>query len=438
MRGALRLTYYPNYRTMDNMTNLLTNCLYKQKPELKRIFESAFVPRELTSQLQRSLDDDAIKVIIGPRRSGKSSLAIQALEGKNFAYFNFEDESLTFDFSSDQLLESFTQVYPGFEYILFDEIQLFPKWEHLVNRLHRLGHKILITGSNSKMLSGELASSLTGRYIEYQLLTFSYGEYLRAGSIGQSLDSFMAYLHMGGFPSVVTKRIHPKDFLPDLWDAIVLKDLVQRFKIRRPAELKNLLYLVLTNISSKVSARSLSRNINGQLTHSTINKYLAWAEGAYLCSMVHQYSFKARQRVNSDKKIYLYDTGFYDAHRHSAARDLGKILENYVFVELCRQGLVPNLSLFGYQTKSQYEVDFYIPPITGEAKLVQVCFSTSDIETRQREIRALISAAKELNVKKLYILSCDESEQRFVQDGFEIDVLPAWRIDLCSGLISAS
>ena len=100
-------------------------------------------------------------------------------------------------------------------------------------------------------------------------------------------------------------------------------------------------------------------------------------------------------------------------------------MENYVFVELCRQGLVPNLSLFGYQTESQYEVDFYIPPITGEAKLVQVCFSTSDIETRQREIRALISAAKELNVKKLYLLSCDESEQRFVQDGFEIDVLPA-------------
>lgn len=412
---------------MDNMSTALTNSVSRQKEEIKQIFTSAFVARDLAPRLRESLDSDAIKVIIGPRRSGKSSLAIQALQGRKFAYFNFEDESLTFKFTPDQLLESFEKIYPNFQYILFDEIQLLPKWEHLVNRLHRLGHKIIITGSNSKLLSGELASSLTGRYVEFQLLTFSYSEYLRAKNIEATQGSFQDYLTTGGFPTVVTGRSRAEDFLPGLWDAIVLKDLVQRFKIRRIAELKNLLHLVLTNMSSKVSARSLSRNMNEQLTHSTVNKYLTWAEGAYLCSLIHQYSFKARERVNSDKKIYLYDTGFYGTHKHSVAKDFGKLLECYVFAELCRHGLRPNISLFSYQTKSRLEVDFFIPASRQDATLIQVCYSMTNIETRQREIRALLAAAKELNVRRLFVLTCDDAEQRFVENGYEIRALPIWQ-----------
>jgi uncharacterized protein len=412
------------------MSNLVTNCVRNQKAEIKRILDSAFIQRNMTERLVAALDEDAIKVIIGPRRSGKSSLAIQALNGKKFAYFNFEDESINFEFTADSLLSSLQIVYPGFEYLLFDEIQLFPKWEHLVNRLHRLGHKMVITGSNSKLLSSELASSLTGRYLEFQLFTFSFDECLTARKVGRSSSAFDEYLQSGGFPSVVTGRSQASDFLPTLWDAIVFKDLVQRYKIRRAAELKNLLYLVLTNMSCRASARSLSRNINEQLSHATVAKFISWAEGAYLCSMLHQFSFKARERVNSDKKIYLYDTGFFSVHRKSGARDFGRLLENYVFIELCRHGLTPNVDLFCYRTKANYEVDFYVAGTSQVGKLIQVCYSMTDHETRKREVRALIAAAKELNVQELYVLTGDEAEQSYVQDGYEIKSIPAWRTDI--------
>ena len=412
---------------MDNMNDLVTNCVLRQKIEIKRILEAAFVQRDLTPRLVKALDDEAIKVIIGPRRSGKSSLAIQALQGKKFAYFNFEDESINFEFSAESLLASFNEVYAGFEYILFDEIQLFPNWEHLVNRLHRLGYKILITGSNSKLLSGELASSLTGRYIEFQLLTFSYSEYLDAKNLTKNQSSFADYLESGGYPSVVTGRSHADDFLPTLWDAIVLKDLVQRYKIRRTVELKNLLYLVLTSMASRATARSLSRGINESLTHSTVNKYLSWAEGAYLCSMLHSFSFKARERVNSDKKLYLYDTGFFTAHKKSSNKDIGRLLENYIFIELCRSGLVPNLDFFCYQTKARHEVDFYVPQFAGGAMLIQACYSTTNADTLKREIRALTAAGSELGVKDLVILTCDDTEQRYEHDGFQVRSLPTWQ-----------
>jgi uncharacterized protein len=415
---------------MDNMSFSLSNAVNRQKPEINRILELAFVSRDVAYKLIRSLDDEAVKVITGPRRSGKSCLAVQALAGRNFAYFNFEDESLNFDYSSDDLIAALSTVYPNFQYILFDEIQLCPRWEHLVNRLHRLGHKLIITGSNSKLLSGELASSLTGRCLEFKLFTFSYEEFLLARNLPKTPKSFVDYLQTGGFPSVATERSKGADFLPTLWDAVILKDLVQRFNIRRSVELKNLLHVVLLNMCSRVSARSLSRNLKDQLTHSTISKYLSWSENAYLCSLLHEYSFKPRERVNSDKKIYLYDTGFFTAHQRSGAGDLGRLLENYVFAAICRSGLTPNLDFFTYRTKAKYVVDFYIASNTHGRKLIQACYDTTDFETQKRELRALAHAARELNVTEAIVVTCAEGGQTYQYDGLEVNSVPAWDFKL--------
>lgn len=408
------------------MSSLLTTAVGRQKHEILQIDTAAFVDRTVSAALAETLAQDAIKVIIGPRRSGKSSLALQALRGRNFAYFNFEDESLTFEVSADDLLRAFEAVYPGYEYIFLDEVQLMSRWEPLVNRLHRLGHNLIITGSNSKLLSGELASSLTGRYVEFQLFPFSFTEYLRCKDVEGTVSAFEHYLVTGGFPTVVTGRTRSDDFLPALWDGIILKDLVQRYKIRRISEIKALLYLVLSNMASRVSARSLSRSLHEQLPHSTISKFLGWAEGAYLCSMLQQFSFKARQRVNSEKKAYLYDTGLFAALNRAAGRNIGKLLECAVFVELCRAGYRPNLSLFSYRTKSQLEVDFFVPAERGEAALIQVAYSIADLETREREIRALRVAARELNVRNLYIVTCDPAEEWLRHDGVEIRAIPGW------------
>jgi len=408
------------------MNDLLANLIRKQKSEILRISDQAYVERSIRSRLLDGLNGEAIKVIIGPRRAGKSSLAFQVLSGKRFAYFNFEDEGISFDFTAEEILECFESIFPDYQYILFDEIQLFPNWEHLVNRLQRLGKNLLITGSNSKLLSGELSSSLTGRYIEYQLLPFSYVEYLDAAKGVSGIDSFLEYLKCGGFPSVVTQRISSNDFLVSLWDAVILKDLVQRYKIRRIAELKSLLHLVLTSMGARVSFRSLEKALNKQLSHTTISKYLAWAEGAYLCCALQNFSFKARERVNSERKIYIYDNGFYSAQKTSAASDYGRLLENFVFIDLCRRGLIPNLNLFSYQTANGYEVDFYTPPSSGKARLIQVSYSVGSAKTLDRETRALILASKELGVKDLYLITCDESVQVLEIGGCKIQVLPAW------------
>lgn len=409
------------------MNHLINNIVKKQKNELKEILKSAFVRRITVDKLIQSLDSGDIKVIVGPRRSGKSSLAIQALSGMSFAYFNFEDEGIGPDLQSEQLLEALEVAYPKFHTVLFDEIQQFPKWEQLANRLHRLGKNLVITGSNSKLLSSELASSLTGRYIEHQLLPFSFDEYLSAQSKAANLDHFLEFLLSGGFPSVATRRSQGEVFLPTLWDAILLKDLVQRYRIRRSVELKNLLYLLLTNMAAKSSARSLSRGLQGQLTHATVSKYVAWAESAYLCCLLHPFSFKARERVNAEKKVYLYDNGFYTSRKNFGAKDYGRLLENQVFIEICRQGNRPNMDFFFYQTKSKYEVDFFLTPAAGSKKLIQACYTIANQDTQKRECRALAQAARELNVTDLSIITCDEVEQTLTYDGFKIQIIPAWQ-----------
>jgi predicted AAA+ superfamily ATPase len=408
------------------MNGLLANLIKKQKLEIPRIANQAYVERSLRTRLVEGLDSDVIKVIIGPRRAGKSSLAFQVLKGRRFAYFNFEDEGISFSFAAEEILECFDEIFPEYQYILFDEIQLFPNWEHLVNRLQRLGKNLIITGSNSKLLSRELGSSLTGRYLEYQLFPFSYREYLEAAKGVSGIDSFLEYLRKGGFPAVATQRIPVNDFLVALWDAVILKDLVQRYKIRRIAELKSFLHLVLTSMGARVSFRSLEKALNKQLSHTTISKYLTWAEGAYLCCALQKFSFKARERVNSERKLYMYDNGFFSAQKPSASSDYGKLLENFVFIELCRSGLVPNLNLFSYQTANGHEVDFYTPPSSGKARLIQVSYSATSASTLDREIRALISASEELGVKDLYLITCDETEQVLEVSGCRIEILPAW------------
>lgn len=411
---------------MASMNELLANIIKKQKAEIPRISSASYVQRSIRSRLVEGLENDSIKVIIGPRRAGKSSLAFQVLKDKKFAYINFEDEQINFSFNAEEMLECFEKIFPEYEYILFDEIQLFPMWEHLVNRLHRLGKNLVITGSNSKLLSGELGSSLTGRYIEYQLLPFSYTEYLEAVKGVSGIETFLEYLKTGGFPTVVTQRVLFKDFLISLWDAVILKDLVQRYKIRRVAELKSLLHLVLTNMGGRASFRSLEKALNNQLSHTTISKFLNWAEGAYLSCALQNFSFKARERINSERKMYVYDNGFFVTQKNSAATDYGKLLENFVFIDLCRNGLVPNLSLFSYKTSVGYEVDFYTPPSSGKARLIQVSYSIGSSKTFDREARALYVASKELGVTDLYLITCEETEQVLEFDDCKIKVFPAW------------
>jgi predicted AAA+ superfamily ATPase len=413
----------------------IANLVNKQKSELHSIPLNPYIKRDLSDRFIKALNSKLIKVITGPRRAGKSTLAIQTLKDFKLAYLNFEDEDFKTSFSGEDIIKTFEVIYPGYEYILFDEIQLFPSWEKFLNRLERLGKNVIVTGSNSKLLSTELSSSLTGRHINFELLPFSYHEYLKVNKENISSSSFHSYLKTGGFPAVLLGAVTGKDFLLNLWDSILLKDIVERYRIRKSPEIKSLLSLVRSQISSRASVRNIEQNLDFALNHTTIEKFLSYAESAYLSCLLQAYSHKSKIRIKSDRKIYLFDNGFYTAQQNSSATDLGRLLENYFFIELFRYGLKPNLDYFHYLTRRNYEVDFYVAKSKLPASLLQICYSLAEQRTLEREIRGLVTASKELKVDRLFIITSDGARRIVKEDGMLINIIPAWEFDLEADLL---
>src|SRR3989344_1956315 len=331
------------------------NWLYRQKEELARFFDQGpFVVREGLNEAIKSRDDGLIKAILGPRRAGKSVFAYLLLKDTNFAYVNFDDNEAKKVPDSDKLTDQLNIVYPGFTHILFDEIQNFPDWELYVNKLQRRCYKIVITGSNSNLLSQELGSHLTGRYSPYEVLPFSYKEYLEISSDKQ--DSLYEYLLEGGYPEVVIKKIERISYLSNLLEAIISKDITGRYKLTYPQRIRDLARYLLTNFACEHTPRRLARVISAPAKNpSMVIKYLNFLHQSYLIMPLERYSYKFRERIVSPKKYYLSDTGFAPV---SFTQNIGSLLENAVFLQLIRQGYKLNYDLFYFKTKNGKEVDF--------------------------------------------------------------------------------
>lgn len=393
------------------MNDSLYNLIERQKNERAIIVKDSSVKREGFAALKRSLSKKLIKAVIGPRRSGKSSLVHQVLSstGQDYGYVNFEDEQLPIECGFDDIEKGLARAYPNATVFFFDEIQVFPRWEQLLNRLERTGRRIVVSGSNSKLLSSELSSSLTGRHEVFENLPFSFREYCQIYS-QKIIDAevLKEYLVSGGFPDVVLNRVMPSDYLRGLWDSIILKDVVQRYSVRSIAELKGVLTIFRDSMSSSVSHRSLERAMQSRISIATIGKFLSYAEGAYLGFLLQNFSFKSRQRVNADKKAYLIDNGFYTSMRIGSQDDHGKLLENFIFITLMRKGLKPNLDFFYYKTRSGYEVDFLILNTGKPSSLIQVCWSLGSASTVEREIRALSEALVETKASSATIVTFNE------------------------------
>lgn len=399
----------------------LNTLIEQHRRERDQLVGRPAVPRELAAGLSEALRSSLVKVIIGPRRAGKSTLAFQALAGRKFAYLNFEDDSLRGVPSSDELVEALARVYGKTDFLFFDEIQNFPSWESFVNKLHRRGHNLILTGSNSRLLSRELASALTGRHLAFELLPFSFREFMVATG-AQGDEGFRDYLVWGGFPEVVLARAERSSYLRNLFDSVVLRDIVTRHRVRRATAIHDLLTLLLNSAASRFSAHSLARSL-GTLSIATIQRFISHACEAYLIQDLQPYFFKPRQRIKADRKVYAFDNGFVSAKSQPATSNTARLLENLVFVELVRRGSSPNLSLYYYQTRSGYEVDFLVREGAVNRELVQVTQSLASLKTREREIRALFQAADELGVKRLTVVTLDD-EDTIRAEGREIRVLP--------------
>lgn len=420
---------------------MLKSTVLKQKQEKERLLSlSYYIERTKEKEAKKWLDSDLIKVVLGPRRAGKSVFSLMLLRDRQFAYLNFDDESLPGEekFDLNELMSELRQAYGGTKYILFDEIQNLPKWELFVNRLHREGYNLVLTGSNARLLSKELATALTGRHIPIQILPFDFSENLRAkqyelseeklvlpAEMGKLLHILNEYLINGGYPEVVIKNLDPRGYLDVLFDSLLFKDVVKRHKIRFSEQIDGLGSYLINNVAGLYTNRKLA-NILGFKSDVTLDRYLGYLNEAYLLFSLGRYLAKPVVRLKSPKKVYVVDNGFMTAKAVQHSPNTGKYMENLVFTELLKRGNESNREVFYYKTRNDREIDFAVKKGTEIVELIQVVYDVNNHDVERREIKALAEASWELNVSNLTVLTWGE-EREVKEAGKTIKLKPLWR-----------
>jgi uncharacterized protein len=331
-----------------------------------------------------------VLVITGMRRSGKSTLLKQLAKNlKNFNYINFEDHRLLeFELSDFQRLDDVFASYGECDYYLLDEVQNVIGWERYVRTLQEEGKSIIVTGSNAKLLSKELATLLTGRHLRYELFPFSYNEYLLFKNKPNSVDAFTGYMTTGGLPEFL--RLGEETLLQQLFEDVVIKDVAVRHKIRHINSLKKLGQLLISNIGKTFSYNSLRKTLEIKNT-TTVSTYMSFLEDAYLFFRVPFFSFSQKQQMINPQKIYSVDTGLVNANTLSFSEDSGRLLENMVFLHFRR--LTNNIFYY----KKTHECDFVVNITKDKHEAYQVCYNINP-DNQKREINGLIEAMNELSL----------------------------------------
>ena len=418
---------------------MLKDIVSNQKLQKEQLLTLSYVNRTKEPFAKKWLDSNLIKVVLGPRRAGKSVFSLILLKDRPFMYFNFDDEVLLSagGIATDELMKELHAAYGQVKTVLFDEIQNLPNWELFVNRLHREGYNLVLTGSNAHLLSKELATHLTGRHMPIEMLPFDFNEFLRAKKFqineeysalsqqrGELLNLMENYLVNGGFPEVALNNVDPKDYLEVLFDALVFKDVVKRHRVRFSTQIGNLGTHLINNFANLYTVRKILEILNLK-SASTTEKYIKYLEEAYLIFSLLRYSPKSIQRIKSPRKVYAVDNGFISAKAIQHSPDKGKLMENLVFTELIKRGAKPNKDLFYYKTRNDREVDFVVKNGTDVTELIQVCYESINPDVEQRETKSLVEASNELKVKKLTVLTWDE-KRAVEKDGMTIHFKPLW------------
>lgn len=371
-------------------------------------------------------DSNMAQVVIGVRRSGKSILCHKVLlqHRVEYAYVNFDDDRLarlTIE-DLDALLNCIYQLYGAdIKYLFFDEIQDVEGWHLFVNRLLRLNFHIFLTGSNAKLLSGELATHLTGRYNEIRLYPFSFEETCKHKKIETAglttkaeavqKSELNLYLQNGGLPEFthIKNPLNRKNYVEGLIETIINKDIAKRFNIRNTEGLRRITHHLINNVCQGISYESLAETANISST-ATAQKYVSYLTQAFLIQKIQKFSFKSKDRIRGEK-AYVVDTGFISNRDNSLlGENLGWRLENAVFVELLRRHKSAAEDIYYYKpTTRSKEVDFVVCRQGLVKELVQVAYSISETKTYKRETEALIEASSTLNCNDLTLISFDES-----------------------------
>ena len=398
----------------------MKNIVLKQRTERDMLVAKDYQQRVEITDSATLLASSLIKLITGPRRAGKSVLALQILQGKNYAYLNFDDNSLLTHFDEDAVMKALSEVYPRYEYLLLDEVQNLDGWDKWVTTLYRRGVNLIITGSNANLLSSEMATLLTGRYVETFILPFSMEETLRFCKVDinpsqteeqAALSLAMEdYMKNGGYPEIIHSRELEQVYLGSLFDSIILKDVAKRHKIRKTTELYDLADYLISNYGNPMSYTGIATDLNlGSVT--TVKNFCKYLEEPYLFWFLPRFDRKLKEMKKADKKVYVVDTGFVSARSLELSANSGKQLENMVFVELLRRGFnISKKELFYYHTANGKEIDFVTKKGTSVGELIQVSYDITRPKTRKRELDALIIASDELNCNNLTLITWNTNE----------------------------
>lgn len=354
-------------------------------------------------KIVKLIDTEDIKVITGVRRCGKTVLLKQIIDelenrgiaSENIIYMSFESskyKNIRNDDDLDEFIFSKTNNLNGKIYLLFDEIQKVKNWEVSLNSYRvDLECDIYITGSNSQLLSGELATLISGRYISINMLPFSFKELIQYyDEMHENIDEiklFEQYLSYGGFPGLLNYENEEKEkYLYDLYSTIVLNDILYKNKVKDLDLLERLMEFMISNIGQLFSANSISKyikNENRKTTPHTIINYMDYARNAFIFYQIKRENIKQKRKLLISDKYYLVDSGFYFIFNGSTQRNWGQLLENIVFLELIRQGYSITIGKI-----QDLEVDFVCRK-ANQIKYIQVSQSILDENTRKREFKPL-------------------------------------------------
>lgn len=424
--------------------------LVNKKDLLKSIItdnQSRKLPEIWSRMLKIPINTGKIITLTGVRRSGKTyhlfsvmkQLRGKAVLSKQILYLNFEDERLRLATEElDLILESYREIYPEQDlskcYFFFDEIQEVPGWEKFVVRLYNsVSKRVFITGSNSKLLSKEIATALRGRTVTFEVYPLSFQEFIkitaprlnvhRSADKAKLVNLFEQFLHQGGFPEVVNKNEELQNkILQEYFNVMVLRDLIERYQITQVAILKYYCKRVVGNSAGEFSVNKIYNELKSQgykIAKDTIYEYQGYVDAVYLARFISKYAHSVVKSELSQKKCYVIDQGMGVALDFKLAQDKGRLLETTVALELLKQG-----KQIAY-VQNGSECDFVLIEKGKVIAAIQVAYDFSDDPTKEREIKGLVESCQKFNLQTGMILTFNQSDE-FDVDGIKVKVIPAW------------
>ncbi len=413
---------------------ILETALLEQKEEFLANLSKDYSTRPEEKLV--NLNSKLAQVVIGIRRSGKSTLCLNVIKKSklNFAYVNFDDERLNNTKAEDlnQILQYLYKIYGDFNHLFIDEIQNVEGWFLFVNRLLRTEMHILITGPNAKLLSGELATHLTGRHMTIELYPFSFSEYCdyrkistahgttkEKGLLGAAFDS---YIQEGGLPELLTET-RKQTYINDLTNSILKRDIENRYRIAYKSAFENMVNHLLNNAPAAMNYTELKK-LFGLRSDHTAENYVNYAKNAYLICGLHKFSFKSKIRIHNEK-AYAVDVAFMNNRDDAmSGENLGWRLETIVYIELLRRFKPQGCDIY-YFAEASGEADFVVCKGKSVQQIIQVCYDISNPKTFKREIKGLLLASEKTKCNNLLLITNNDDSQ-ITENGKTIDIVPAY------------